>query len=48
MRSASRSLMDVSRYSHALTVLPNVMVQWLTLLRIREVPGIKIGPGYPD
>jgi hypothetical protein len=24
---------------------PNVVVKWLTLLRIREVPGLILGPG---
>jgi hypothetical protein len=25
--------------------LPNAMVEWLTLLRVQEVPGSNLGPG---
>jgi hypothetical protein len=30
--------------------MPDVVVEWLALLRIREVPGSYLGPeaGYPD
>jgi hypothetical protein len=30
-------------------IRPNVVVEWLTLLlRIRQIPGSNLGPGYPD
>jgi hypothetical protein len=40
---------DLQLQTNQVHVLLNVVVEWLTLLlRIREVPGSDLGPGYSD